>query len=92
MELAEKELGLTVVEQRIPKSDVFVSDEFFMTGTAAHVTPVLSVDGRPVGDGSIGPITARLQALYFDIVRGKSKAYADWLSPTYTKVAGSAST
>lgn len=91
MELARKELGLTVVERRIPKSDVFVTDEFFMTGTAAHVTPVLAVDGRNVGDGAIGPITARLQELYFDIVKGKKKQYAGWLTPMYEKVAGTAS-
>lgn len=90
MELARKELGLTVVERRIPKSDVFVTDEFFMTGTAAHVTPVLSVDGRNVGDGAIGPVTARLQELYFDIVKGKKKQYAGWLTPMYEKVVGTA--
>ena len=61
-----------------------VADEFFMTGTAAHVTPVLSVDGRDIGDGSIRPITSKLQKLYFDIVRGNNGKYSDWLSPVFS--------
>ena len=84
IELCKNELGIEVVERRIPKSDVVVADEFFMTGTAAHVTPVLSVDGRDIGDGSIGPITSKLQKLYFDIVRGKNGKYSDWLSPVFS--------
>jgi branched-chain amino acid aminotransferase len=83
IELCKKELGIDVIERRIPKSDVVVADEFFMTGTAAHVTPVLSVDGRNIGDGSIGPVTAKLQELYFDIVKGKNDKYADWLLPVF---------
>ncbi|MFL2640105.1 MAG: branched-chain amino acid transaminase [Dehalococcoidia bacterium] len=83
IELCKNELGIDVIERRIPKSDVVVADEFFMTGTAAHVTPVLSVDGRDIGDGTIGPITAKLQKLYFDIVKGKNDKYADWLSPVF---------
>jgi len=84
IELCKNELGIEVVERRIPKSDVVVADEFFMTGTAAHVTPVLSVDGRDIGDGSIGPITSKLQKLYFDIVRGNNGKYSDWLSPVFS--------
>ncbi len=84
IELCKNELGIEVVERRIPKSDVVVADEFFMTGTAAHVTPVLSVDGRDIGDGSIGPITSKLQKLYFDIVKGKNGKYSDWLSPVFS--------
>jgi branched-chain amino acid aminotransferase len=83
IELCKNELGIDVIERRIPKSDVVVADEFFMTGTAAHVTPVLSVDGRKIGDGSIGPVTAKLQELYFDIVKGKNDKYADWLLPVF---------
>tara|TARA_B100000686_G_scaffold309167_1_gene350851 strand:- start:1155 stop:2072 length:918 start_codon:yes stop_codon:yes gene_type:complete len=84
IELCKNELGIEVVERRIPKSDVVVADEFFMTGTAAHVTPVLSVDGRDIGDGSIGPVTSKLQKLYFDIVKGKNGKYSDWLSPVFS--------
>ena len=84
IELCKNELGIEVVERRIPKSDVVVADEFFMTGTAAHVTPVLSLDGRDIGDGSIGPITSKLQKLYFDIVKGKNGKYSDWLSPVFS--------
>ena len=63
-----------------------MADECFMTGTAAHVTPVTEVDRRPVGDGAIGPITTEIQRLYFDVVRGKSAKYAHWCTPCYTKV------
>ena len=83
IDLARKELKMEVLERRIPKSDVVVADEFFMTGTAAHVTPVLSVDGRDISDGEIGPVTAKLQKLYYDIIKGKNKDYFDLLSPVF---------
>ena len=83
IELARDVLGLRVEERTIPKTEVYVTDEFFMTGTAAHVTPVLEVDGRPIGDGSIGPVTAELQKLYFEVVKGQREAYHHWLTPTY---------
>lgn len=90
IELAQKELGIPTVERRINRSEIIVADELFLTGTAAHVTPVLEVDGRRVGNGSIGPVTARLQALYFDIVKGNNKRYSKWLTPGFRKVAGPA--
>ena len=52
-----------------------------MTGTAAHVTPVIEVDRRPVGEGKRGPITAELQRLYFEVIRGKNGKYAHWCTP-----------
>ena len=82
MELARDVLGLRVEERTIPKTEVYVTDEFFMTGTAAHVTPVTEVDGRPIGNGGIGPITAELQKLYFEVVKGERDAYRHWLTPT----------
>ena len=84
MELARDILGLEVVERSIPKTEAYVTDELFMTGTAAHVTPVREIDGRPIGSGGIGPITAELQKLYFQVVKGERAQYNHWLTPTYT--------
>ena len=84
-ELATKELGVPVVERRINRSELFVADEVFLTGTAAHVTPVVELDGRPIGDGAIGPLTAGLQELYFGIVNGRDKRYIDWCTPVYSQ-------
>jgi branched-chain amino acid aminotransferase len=76
--LAADELGIETVERSIDRSELYVADECFMTGTAAHVTAVVEVDRRPIGDGRTGPITAQLQKLYFDVVRGKNSKYARW--------------
>ena len=84
--LAREELGVETIERPIDRSELYVADECFMTGTAAHVTPVTEVDRRPVGDGARGPITADIQRLYFEVVRGKSAKYARWCTPCYTKV------
>ncbi len=79
MQLAEED-GLQVVERRITRDELYIADEAFFTGTAAEVTPIREVDGRPIGSGSRGPITKKLQDRYFDVVRGCSAAHADWLS------------
>ncbi len=77
--LAEEE-GLKVVEKRITRDEVYVADEAFFTGTAAEVTPIREVDNRSIGDGSRGPITQRLQTLYFDVVQGRHPHHRDWLT------------
>lgn len=87
IELAQRELGVSTVERRINRSELFVADELFLTGTAAHVTPVLEVDGRRIGTGAIGPVSARLQALYFEIVKGRDKRYLHWLTVAARRVA-----
>ena len=84
--LAREELGVETVERPIDRSELYLADECFMTGTAAHVTPVIEVDRRPVGEGARGRITADIQRLYFEVVRGKSAKYAHWCTPCYTKV------
>jgi branched-chain amino acid aminotransferase len=80
LQLAD-ELGLKVVEKRITRDEVYVADEAFFTGTAAEVTPIREVDNRPIGSGSRGPITERLQALYFDVVHGRHPKHLGWLTP-----------
>ena len=76
--MAADELGIETVERSIDRSELYIADECFMTGTAAHVSPVVEVDRRPVGGGGVGPITAQLQKLYFDVVRGRNSKYARW--------------
>ncbi len=77
--LAE-ELGLTIREKRISRDEVYIADEAFFTGTAAEVTPIREVDGRIIGIGSRGPITAGLQSLFFKVVQGRHTIHQDWLT------------
>lgn len=74
------ELGLTVLEKRITRDEVYVADEAFFTGTAAEVTPIRELDNRTIGDGGRGPITEKLQSMYFDVVHGRHEKHIDWLS------------
>jgi len=85
LELAAKEMGLTVERRSIDRSELYIADEIFMTGTAAHLTPVVEVDRVPVGDGRPGPISKRLQALYFATITGRQPGYASWLTPVYSR-------
>jgi branched-chain amino acid aminotransferase len=81
LELARTEFGLEVEARSIDRSELYVADEVFLTGTAAHVTPVTEIDHRPVGDGEIGPISKRLQELYFNIIYGRVAKYSSWCTP-----------
>jgi branched-chain amino acid aminotransferase len=74
------ELGLKVIEKRITRDEVYIADEAFFTGTAAEVTPIREVDGRVIGAGGRGPVTERLQGLYFDQVHGRRSPYPEWLT------------
>lgn len=84
--LAREEFGVETVERSIDRSELYLADECFMTGTAAHVTPVLEVDRRPVGTGQAGKLTRSIQQLYFDVVWGKVKKYQEWCTPAYKKL------
>lgn len=83
MNLAKQELGLETHVRSIDRSELYVAEEVFLCGTGAQISPVTNIDHRPVGAGEVGPITARLTALYFDAVRGRLPAYMDWLTPIY---------
>lgn len=83
MHLMEAEMGLTVVERSIDRSEVYLADELFLCGTGAQVTAAVKVDQRPIGTGKIGPVVAELRQLYFDIVRGRNPKYLDWCTPVY---------
>jgi len=79
MTLAAEE-GLTIREKRITRDEVYVADEAFFTGTAAEVTPIREIDNRVIGNGGRGPITEKLQTLYFDQVHGRREDYPEWLT------------
>lgn len=89
MELARSELHLDVVERRVDRSELYVSDEIFFTGTAVEVAPIVRVDHRPVGTGKIGPITGKLREFYVEATRGRLAAYRKWVQPVYHPVAAS---
>ncbi|MBZ1391555.1 branched-chain amino acid transaminase [Psychrobacter pacificensis] len=75
-----EDLGIKVVERRITRDEFYLADEIFMTGTAAEVTPIREYDDRTIGNGGRGPLTEKLQTLYFDVVHGRNEKYMDWLS------------
>jgi branched-chain amino acid aminotransferase len=77
------EIGLQVKEKRITRDEVYIADEAFFTGTAAEVTPIREVDNRLIGAGKRGPITEKLQSMYFDVVHGRHNLHPEWLA--YTK-------
>ncbi|HSC79145.1 MAG TPA: branched-chain amino acid transaminase [Chitinolyticbacter sp.] len=79
LQLAREE-GIEVVEKRITRDEIYTADEAFFTGTAAEVTPIRELDNRAIGQGSRGPVTARLQQRYFDAVQGRDEKHLDWLT------------
>jgi len=83
MELAEKELGLTTVCRPIDRTELMIADEMMLCGTAGQIAWVESVDNRPVGDGTMGPITQKLRELYDAAVHGKLPKYSHWIRPVY---------
>jgi branched-chain amino acid aminotransferase len=84
LELFRKELGQAPVEREIDRTELYVSDEVFLCGSGWEITPVLSVDRLPLGDGrQPGPVTRAIQACYFAVVRGEKSAYRDWLTPVH---------
>lgn len=84
IEVAARELGIETVERLVTRTELYTSDECFLTGTAANLTPVSEIDGRKIGpNGGTGPITKKLQDLYFKIIKGDHPKYIDWCTPVY---------
>jgi branched-chain amino acid aminotransferase len=75
-----KELGYEVKAKRLTRDDLYIADEAFFSGTAAEVTPIREVDGRQIGAGRRGPLTEKIQSLFFDVVNGRVPAHQDWLA------------
>jgi len=78
MELADKELGMPVLERDVDRTELYAADEVFLSGTGFQIAPIVEVDGRPVGTGGIGPVAERLQELYFKAAREGLDGYEDW--------------
>jgi branched-chain amino acid aminotransferase len=83
MELAQDELGIPVIERSIDRTEIYLCEELFLTGTAAQITAVTRVDHRPIGDGKMGIVTARLREIFDDVVRGCNPRYRHWNLPVY---------
>ncbi|CAI8005322.1 Probable branched-chain-amino-acid aminotransferase, partial [Geodia barretti] len=83
MELASEELGIEVVERRIDRTELYLADEVFLTGTAAHLTPVISLDSRPIADGNPGPVSSQLKQMYFDIVLAETPSTCTGAPPQF---------
>ena len=85
IKLAKNELGIETVERHINRIELYNVAEIFMTGTAAHITPIAEIDHRKVANGEIGKVTKKLQNLYADVILGKNKKYANWCTPVFSK-------
>jgi branched-chain amino acid aminotransferase len=72
--------GIAVREERFTRDELYIADEAFFTGTAAEITPIREVDGRLVGEGRPGPVTRKIQSVFFDTVKGKNGKYGSWLT------------
>lgn len=83
LNLARKDLGLEVDIRSIDRSELFVAEELFLAGTGVQIASIIKVDHRPIGTGSMGPLTTKVRNLYFDVVRGKVKKYREWCYPVY---------
>jgi branched-chain amino acid aminotransferase len=79
IELAH-DLGYEVLSQPLTRDDIYLADEAFFTGTAAEITPIRELDGRPIGAGRRGPVTERIQSTFFDVVNGRAPRYRSWLT------------
>jgi branched-chain amino acid aminotransferase len=86
IKLAQREFGMIARERQIDRTELYVADEVFLCGTGAQIAPVISIDHNPVGNGEVGPISQRLQDLYFDVVRGNHPEYSQlWCTPVYRR-------
>ena len=85
IKLAQNELGLETIERPVDRGELYIAEECFLTGTAAHVTPVSEIDHRKIGNGEIGAITKKLQKIYADVIQGNNPKYLDWCTPVYKK-------
>jgi branched-chain amino acid aminotransferase len=84
MKLAQRELGRITRERSIDRTELYTAEEVFLCGTGAQIAPVTRIDHRPIGNGTIGPVSAELQRIYFDVVRGRRPEYREeWCTPAY---------
>lgn len=81
MELAKEEMDLDTVERDVGRTELYAADEVFLTGTGFQIAPVVEIDDRRVGDGTVGPVAEELQTLYFRAARGEWDKYSSWTVP-----------
>ena len=84
--LFPESLGVTVEQREIDRTELYVADEAFFCGSGYEITPILSVDRFPLGDGGVGPITQRLLTAYMNVVRGADQRFPEWRTPVYKPV------
>jgi branched-chain amino acid aminotransferase len=92
IELLRDVLGKTVVERSIDRTELYLADEAFFTGTGVRIAAITRIDHRPLGAGKMGPVVSELRSLYFDILRGRRKEYRSWCCPVYAGIAGKTGT
>ncbi|HEX9897327.1 MAG TPA: branched-chain amino acid transaminase [Dehalococcoidales bacterium] len=85
IQLAKNELGIDTIERHVDRIELYAAEEIFLTGTAAHITPVAEIDRRKIAGGEIGQVTKKLQKLYADIIVNKNAKYSSWCTPVYKK-------
>ena len=78
IKLAKNELGIDTIERQVDRSELYLAEECFFTGTAAHIAPIVEIDHRPIGRGEIGKITMELQKLFSEVILGRNPKYPDW--------------
>jgi len=78
IELAKNELGIETIERPVDRSELYIAEECFLTGTAAHITPVAEIDRRLIGNGEVGEITKKMQKIYSEVIRGNNPKYLSW--------------
>jgi branched-chain amino acid aminotransferase len=86
IELLQNELGVEVVERDIDRTEVYLADEVFYSGTGVQVAAITKVDHRPIGTGKMGKTVSALRDLYFDVVTGRNEKYRHWCTPVYENV------
>jgi branched-chain amino acid aminotransferase len=84
--LAKEELGISTLERSISRSGLYSASECFLTGTAAHITPVVEIDHYRIGEGRVGKVTRKLADIYFDVIYGRNPRYSGWLIPVEKKI------
>ena len=83
IKLVQDELGIETIDRPLDRGELYLAEECFLTGTAAHITPVSEIDRRKVGNGEIGRVTSQLQEIYSKVIRGNHPKYLDWCTPVY---------
>ena len=81
IEIAKEELGIETIERDIDRTELYIADEAFYCGTGAQVSPITKIDNRKIGNGEVGEISKKIQALYFDVVKNKVEKYSKWCTP-----------